>query len=575
MDVNAVVQSTALSILREDNMKDKGGPDGGSLVVDILKKREITRIYGCPGTTETSIIDSALKCAGMEFVLFPSEGPAVAAADGHSRVTGKPQVVMLHANVGLANGISQIYSAKMSLSPVVVINVIKPRTLLSHGGITTTTHEQEMVKQYTRWDWMVLRPQELAEDLNRAFQMALKPPGGPTLLVIPQDVLEAPACSGHPYILPDSNTDYRISPAKQDINKAIEMLSASRFPLIIAGSGAGRDNSINLIKKLAEQLGAGVCCESKWSFYNNGFPTGHDHFLGPYGPENPAFREADLILALGAKVFAEFTPPDKPMLPPGAGLIHQHDDITEIDKLYGADVALCGRTRETVEMLLEKVEKENSIQKAEIRKKKVVQLKDQRKREINEQIEEAKTRKPVRIITLVDCISRIMDEKTTAVVDTPTSDFHLVQYLERPGEYSFYGQACGSLGWGTGAALGVKCGAPGRKVICITGDGCLLFGLQSLWTAVKYKIAVVFVVINNAGYAAIRKGLLQYRGDTGKVDHFPGTDMSEIDYCLLAESFGLDAEQVEEPFQIQPALERALAKNKPYLLEVKVDPDDF
>ncbi|MDY6825849.1 MAG: thiamine pyrophosphate-binding protein [Bacillota bacterium] len=557
-------------------MIDKVEPNGGSLVADILKKREISHIYSCPGTTETSIIVNALKNDSMDFILFPFEGPAVAAADGHSRVTGKPQVVMLHANVGLANGVSQIYSAKMSHSPIVVINVIKPRSLLSHGGITSTMHEQEMVKQYTKWDWMVLRPNELAEDLNRAFQMAIKPPAGPTLLVIPQDILELPISAGYPYPIPVSNIDYRISPAEKDVVKAVNLLKKSRFPLIIAGSGVGRDNCINHVEKLAELLGAGVCCESKWSFYNNGYSTGNDHYLGPYEPDNPAVRKADVILALGAKLFAEFTLPVEPMIPNGASLIHQHSDLTEIDKLYRADVALCGNTKETVEMLLAKIGMAgDGGGKVETRKRKVSQLQAQRSEEINKKIEEAKTKEKIQVISLVESISKVMDEKTTAVVDTPTSDFHLVEYLERHNELSYYGQACGSLGWGTGAAVGVKCGAPERKVICITGDGCLLFGVQSLWVTVKYRIPVVFLVINNVGYAAIRKGLLHYRGDTGEHDDFPGTNISEIDYCLMAGSFGMDAERIDRLSEIQPAIERALAKNEPFLLEVMIDPKDF
>ncbi|MFO8192362.1 MAG: thiamine pyrophosphate-binding protein [Bacillota bacterium] len=565
-----------LSGWMEETMTDIVEPNGGSLVAGILKKREITHIYSCPGTTEMSIIVNVLKSDGMHFILFPFEGPAVAAADGHSRVTGRPQVVMLHANVGLANGISQIYSAKMSYSPIVVINVIKPRALLSHGGITSTTHEQEMVKQYTKWDWMVLRSEELAEDLNRAFQMAIKPPSGPTLLVIPQDVLESQIKTGYPYSLPESNIDYRISPAEEDVSKAVNLLDKCRSPLIIAGSGVGRDNCINLVEKLAELLGAGVCCESKWSFYNNGYSTGSDYFLGPYGLNNPAVREADVILALGAKLFAEFTMPKEPMIPNGARLIHQHNDLTEIDKLYHADIALCGNTKETVEILLAKIEAAGDRgRKAETRKLKISQFRALRNEAISKQIAEAKNKEKIQVISLVESISKVMDNKTTAVVDTPTSDFHLVEYLERHNELSFYGQACGSLGWGTGAAVGVKCGAPERKVICITGDGCLLFGVQSLWVAVKYRIPVVFLVINNAGYAAIRKGLLHYKGDKGECDNFPGTNMSGIDYCLMARSFGMAAERICQLSGIQPAVERALAKDKPYLLEVMIDPKDY
>ncbi len=551
--------------------------NGGKLFIEALKKRNINRIYCCPGTTEVSIIDACADEDDFDFILFPFEGSAVAAADGHSRVTGTPQIVMLHANVGLANGISQIYSAKMSHSPIVVINVIKPQGLLSHGGITTTTHEQEMVKQYTKWDWQSLRSEELVEDLNRAFQMAIKPPQGPTLLVIPQDVLEAPACENSVYSFPRCNVNYRSAPADEDIDRAAHILAESSFPLIVSGTGAGKENCIDEVKELADMLGAGVCCESKWSFYYNGYPTTDRRFLGPYEANTPAAEKADVILALGAKLFAEFTIPATPEISRGTKLLHQHEDMKEIDKLYRADVPLCGNTRETVRKLKAALapllgEKKNLIA---YRNKTVEMLNEQRGKEVEAALKKAAAAKPIRIASLVEGISQVMNEKTTVVVDTPTSDAHLVEYLKRPNSKSLYGQSCGSLGWGSGAALGVKCGDPKQRVICFTGDGSLLFGVQSIWTAFKYNIPVVFVVINNQRYAAVRKGLLHYKGVAVEKDIYPGTDISGIDYCALANSFSVEAEKISEGEAIAPALEKALQKEKPYLLEVMVDPDDF
>ncbi len=558
-------------------MKTTKFNNGGSLFIETLKERNINQIYCCPGTTEVSIIDACADEDDFEFILFPFEGSAVAAADGHSRVTGTPQVVMLHANVGLANGISQIYSAKMSHSPIVVINVIKPRGLLSHGGITTTTHEQEMVKQYTRWDWQSLRSEDLVEDLNRAFQMAIKPPQGPTLLVIPQDVLEAPACEKSVYTFPRCNVNYRSAPADEDIDQAARILAESSFPLIISGSGAGKENCIFEVKELADMLGAGVCCESKWSFYHNCYPTTDRRFLGPYKADHPAAEKADVILALGAKLFAEFTLPAVPGIPGKAKLLHQHEDMKEIDKLYRADVPLCGNTLETVKKLKAALVPLLESRKTLVasRNKTVELLNIKRTEEIEAALKKAAAAKPIRIASLVDSISQVMDENTTVVVDTPTSDDHLVEYLKRPNSKSLYGQSCGSLGWGSGAALGVKCGDPGQRVICFTGDGTLLFGVQCIWTAYKYNIPVVFVVINNQRYAAVRKGLLHYNGVAVEKNIFPGTDISGIDYCSLANSFSVEAEKITEPEAVTPALEKALQSQKPYLLEVMVDPDDF
>ncbi|MDW7740329.1 MAG: thiamine pyrophosphate-binding protein [Bacillota bacterium] len=558
-------------------MKTGSRPNGGDLFIDILRKRGVSNIYCCPGTTEVSIIDATVNCDDINFILFPFEGSAVAAADGHSRVTGKPQVAMLHANVGLANGICQIYSAKMSNSPVVVINVIKPRNILAHGGITSTTDEQEMVKQYMKWDWLCLRSEELAEDLNRAFQMAIKPPMGPTLLVIPQDVLEAPASEKSVYTFPRENVSYKIAPADEEIDRAAEILAESDFPLIIAGSGVGRENCIEQVKALADLLGAGVSCDDRRSFYHNGYPTGESNFLGPYRTDIPAAEKADVILVLGTKLFVEFNAPGKPDIPEKTRLIHQHDDIAEIDKLYGAEVPLCGSTAETVNKLYSRLEllMKEKPGVAAARRKVALELSALRRKEVEAFLSKEAAKKPIRVSTLVEHVSSFMDQKTTVVIDTPTSDAHFIDYLERPDRFSCYVHCHGGLGWGTGAALGVKWGNPGRRVICVVGDGSLLFGVQSLWVAFKYRVPVVFLVINNQRYAAVRKGLLNYKGNAVKSDTFPGTDISGIDYTGLARSFSVQAERVEAAEDLSAALDRALNMGEPYLLEVMVDPDDF
>ena len=558
-------------------MDTRNTSNGGSLFIEALKDRNIDYIYCCPGTTEVSIIDAVAGRDDIKFILFPFEGPAVAAADGHARVTGQPQVVMLHANVGLANGISQVYSAKMSLSPVVIINVIKPQALLSHGGITSTTDEQEMVKQYTKWDWLSLRPEELLEDIHRAFQIALKPPAGPTLLVIPQDVLEAAPVLDSVYTFPRGNKSYNISPADGEIEKAASILAESRFPLIISGAGVGKENCIDELRELADLISAGICCESRRSLYHNSYPTGERRFLGPYDAVHPATERADVILALGAKLSVEFTSPQKPDIPKNIKLLHQHEDITELDKLYKAEVALCGSSRETIKKLLEALKPlmKDKVETKSDREIIINELRDHWNKEQKNSLDEAAGKKPIKVRTLVESISQFMDSKTTVVIDTPTSDAHLIEYLQRPNAFSCYGHCSGSLGWGTGAALGIKCGAPHQRVICVTGDGSFLFGVQSLWVAYKYRIPVIFIVINNKRDAAVRKGLLRYKGQAVDKNIFPGTDISGIDFVTLANSFSVEADKITEPKAIAPALDKALQKNKPYLLEIIVDPDDF
>src|SRR4030042_1609055 len=164
---------------------------GAEAFLKVLQSWGVDSFFGCPGSTEVAILDALVNRQKPNFILCTHEAVAVSAADGYARVTGALGLVTLHANVGLGNGISYIHNAYMSEVPLVVINLIKPRLLLGRRAFTVAHDHQEMVKQYTKWDWQVLGAKMLVEDLERTLRLAITPPIGPTYLAIPQDILEA------------------------------------------------------------------------------------------------------------------------------------------------------------------------------------------------------------------------------------------------------------------------------------------------------------------------------------------------------------------------------------------------
>ena len=179
------------------------------------------------------------------------------------------------------------------------------------------------------------------------------------------------------------------------------------------------------------------------------------------------------------------------------------------------------------------------------------------------------------VLHVADVLSKLMTEDVTVVSDAVTSSDPLVEYLRRTNSRSYFAAATGgSLGWGLGAGVGAQLGAPGRRVVTVIGDGVFQFGLPALWTARRYNVPVVFVVINNRRYAAVRAGLLRFGGKASKTGIFPATDISGVDIAQVARGFGLAARTVEDPATLEGALKEALALNEPVLLEVLTDPDD-
>ena len=146
----------------------------------------------------------------------------------------------------------------------------------------------------------------------------------------------------------------------------------------------------------------------------------------------------------------------------------------------------------------------------------------------------------------------------------------IMEFPER-GSY-FSNNAC--LGWGLPACLGISLAAPDKPVIGLVGDGSALFGLQAMWTARKYEIPVVMIVLNNQGYAAIKWGFSMYPDKLSVEGADLGYDLGDVDFPALAKAFGISACRIENPSEIGPALQKAIGEGKPALLDLMVDPKD-
>lgn len=556
-----------------------GSRTGGDLLLDVLEEWGADHFFGCPGSTEVSILDASVGREAPQFVLVPQEGVAVAAADGYARASGRPGVVTLHANVGLANAVSGVHAAQMSRVPVVLLNIIKQRSILSHGAFTVARDHQEMVEQYTKWSWTTMRAEELREDLDEAFRIALQAPRGPVYLGIPQDILEQPAIEETPPVYPRTVKPARCEsrPASEAVAAAADLLAECRLPLIISGGAAAAPDSFGLVRELADLLGAGVCCENRLNLDYNGYPTDDPHYLGPYGPAHPALGECDAILAVGTKLFVEFYRPSQCWVPAGMPLIHLHDEAKDIGRLYPPTVALLGGVSAGLADLVTALRSRmgGRPEVLQRRNETVARLRSERSEKVQNELAAVATAQPIKVGRLMQALGTVMTEQSTFVVDAATSHDQAVDYLPRPNGMSFQAAATsGNLGWGMGAALGIQLGAPDRSVVAVLGDGVFMFGIPALWVAARHSLPVVFVVINNGMYAAVKAGLLRRNGRAAGAAVFPGTDIRGVDHVQTARGLGVDGVRVTRPEDLESELQRAVALKRPFLVEVMTDPDD-
>jgi benzoylformate decarboxylase len=544
--------------------------------LETLLRWGIDFIFGCPGNTEVPLLDAFVDRTRPKFLVTTLESIAVAMADGYSRVTGKPGLVVLHTNVGLANGIGQIHNAYVDGVPLVVIAGIKPTKIQGRGGFTTAHDIREMVRQYTKWDWTVMRADAIPENLNRAIRIALAPPQRPTFLAIPEDFLAEEIIVDIPnsdlYAIPP-----KVRPPKDLVLKAAEILLSAERPVILVGLEVGKDNSLEEVARLSEVIGAPVFCEKFFLEFNT-FATPHPHFIGQFMSEHPLVQKADVLLGIGVKLFTEMVPPVSPSIPPAVKLIHMHVDPQEIGMIYPVTVPLVADTKSGVSDLLaclaEGKHPSNTLA-VENRKKEIVRFKAKVQEFLARQFEEVKYLRPINRTFLGAVLGRIMDEETIVVSDGVTSSGPLIDYLPRFNQYSYYSaNAGGCLGWGMGAPLGVKIATPKKKVIAFVGDGVFQFGLQSLFTSAKYNIPVVFVVANNGMFAAVICGLCRYKGEAAIKGNFPACDISGPDYAQIARGFGIKGITVNDPSKLEEVLRDAIRMDCPIVVDVILDPKD-
>ena len=179
---------------------------------------------------------------------------------------------------------------------------------------------------------------------------------------------------------------------------------------------------------------------------------------------------------------------------------------------------------------------------------------------------------PIQPLALIDAIADILPKDTVVIDETVSSSGGLRQLVKSDDPQSFFGLRGGGIGWGLPASIGVKIALPDRPVICLSGDGSAMYTIQSLWTAARYKIGVVFVIFNNTSYRILKQRVFAQRGYAAQLDTYVGMELNnpEIDYVGLARSLGVPAEHATSLHDATDLIAKGLAGNSPMLINVAI-----
>jgi benzoylformate decarboxylase len=313
------------------------------------------------------------------------------------------------------------------------------------------------------------------------------------------------------------------------------------------------------------------------------FPTSHPLFGGFLNLNSAATRQqlagADVLLAVGANVFASFLYVAEPFLSPGTKLIHLDSKAREVEKVYPTEVGLVADPRSGLEDLAQALDQDMSASAREAAATRAATWGETRQREDQERRQRLRSRwdrRPMAVERMMYELGQALPANAIIADEAVTSRPAMMQAIsfDQPG--SFYGIQGGALGWAMPGALGVKLANPDRPVVAVVGDGASMYTVQALWTAARFNIPVVYAICNNRSYRILKQNMDIYLrrmlNDQERQSEYVGMDFANhLDLAAMAQAMGVAGQRVEDPGQLRSAVERAIASGKPALLDVSID----
>ena len=527
----------------------------------------ITHAFFVPVITQRAMVE--MEKLGIRHIMTHGEKAAAYMADGYARASHGLGICMAQS-VGAVNLAAGLQDAYLARSPVVAITGRRPQIGQHRNAYQEVDHLQPF-SAVTKYSVSVDSTEQFPFLLRQAFREAMSGAPGPAHLDlegIAGDLI-ADGEADLEVIIEEPFTRipaYRPEPEAEMVREAARVLSSAQRPVIVAGGGVTASQAQQELVQLAEMMSIPVATSLN---AKGAIPDDHRLSVGVCGSysrwcANRVVAEADLVVFIGSHTGSQVT--NEWTIPaPGTPVVQIDIDASELGRSYPAKATLHGDARASIRRLMEVLEPIGSRNEWVGRAQQLVS--DWR----NDVAPLANSEGvPIRPERLCKEITDYLPSDGLLVSDTGHSGIWTGTMVDLNDPGQGYIRCAGSLGWGFPAALGVKCAAPDRPVICFTGDGGFWYHMSELETALRYGINAVIVVNNNHSLNQEKHSNERaYAGEPGNPDglwHF-----LDIDFSKIAQSIGCFGIRVEQPGQIQSALEQAIASGKPAVVDVATD----
>jgi len=531
------------------------------VAVTCLKQLGVKRVYGLIGTTILDFVD-ALKDSGIRYVSTRHEQVAVSMADAEGRLTGAPGVAAVHGGPGFLNSLISVANAYKDSSPLLLISGAVKRRL---AGLDSWLEvpQRDIIRPIVKAVYRIDKPLEAARVVAEAYSIAASLPQGPVFVEVPEDVWSMPS--------EFSRCEAKITPPPtvppDGVKQVVELLQRSRRPVILAGGGVNNAEGAVLLLKVAERWRIPVAVTGNG---RGAFPEDHPLFLGRagFGGGNPvadqALLRADLVLAVGAGL-SDTTTYGYNYVPRGDVVAVNLDPMAEKKPVpytlrFYADA---------VDFLRKLASFDFQYSPAEKWFKEIEEV----RAGWNSLLQEALSRRYEGFVNPSKFFRQLDEALPRGFVMVGGQGMHIVYTFSFVRVRSARGYLAafnlGAMGFAFPAALGAKLAAPERDVYAVVGDGEFMMTVQDLETAVREKIPVKIIVINDNSYR-----VLYARQKAQKMGRVFGTLHTNPDFVKLAEAFGVEAMSISRDEDIPKAVEFVTEPGL-RLLELRISPDDF
>jgi benzoylformate decarboxylase len=548
---------------------------GRKAFLELLKLNGVRYIFGNPGTTELPLMDALAAESGIRYILSLQEASAMSTADGYALAAQDLAVVNLHVAPGLGNAMGMLYDARESMSPIIVTAGQQDQRMCAAEPILWADLV-DMARPLVKWSTEVRSLEDLPKVMHRAAKIAMTPPRGPVFVSLPMDVMNAEADI-------DLGSPTRIAadirPQLNAVHDAARILCKSVSPVIVIGHAVQRSLGQETLARLAEMLGAPVYSEP--GSHTEAMRASHPLFRGPLPRANDQIHkvlsEHDTLLSIGARLFQLVWMSDVEPMPTGLRLLQIDEDAHELGKNYAPEVAMLGSASAAMSEIADQIELTRISQQREAMNCRTQALTLQgatRLRKLEEKADTLADAVPIKPLALMRAVTKALPQDAVIVDETVSSGSGLRNMFKGELPQSYFGLRGGGIGWGLSAAIGVKLAMPDRPVFALIGDGSAMYSIQGLWTAAHEQLSIVFLIINNKGYRALKISMAGMQADSVATGRYVAMDLNnpEIDYVGLAAAMGVPGERVTDIVSLEGTLARIARDVKgPYLIDVRVD----